>query len=268
MLNKIDLMWDDLKSDAESRESVERQLESTSQLLMLPRTHVLAISAQKALVARVRDDGALLARSNIEQLEQLLAQEIIPSRQEIMRAAVEREIGRMVDASRLAVANQLVSIRNELKDLAAVSGKNRNLALAMVARLEVDRRNYQASVDTFRATFTKVMAQGAELLKQSRRRRNRGHPQQGPRIHRGRVDHRRVVEEHAVVVPALHQHIGQNPELREPDQSARQQHLHALPRKIRLREPGAAHDQPRTAHARHDGRCRTRPSSSATIRST
>ena len=46
VLNKIDLMWDDLKSEEETRESVERQLESTAQLLTLPRTHVLAISAQ------------------------------------------------------------------------------------------------------------------------------------------------------------------------------------------------------------------------------
>src|SRR5471032_486838 len=101
VLNKIDLMWDELKSDADIAYDVERQLEQTAALLALPSTHVMAISAQKALLARIRGDDALLERSGIEQLEYLLASEIIPAKQEIMRAPVQRENGSMVDASRL-----------------------------------------------------------------------------------------------------------------------------------------------------------------------
>ena len=166
VLNKIDLMWDDLKTDAEIAVDVERQLEQTATLLALPRTHVMAISAQKALLARVRGDNTLLARTGIEQLEYLLASEIIPAKQEIMRAAVQREIGSMVDASRVAVANQLSATETELKELAAMSGKSRSMAQAMVARLEVDRKNYQDTIQTFRNTFNTVTNQGATLLKQ------------------------------------------------------------------------------------------------------
>ena len=166
VLNKIDLMWDDLKPESEIAQDVERQLETTAQLLSMPRTHVLAISAQKALVARIRGDEALLARSCIEQLEHLLASEVIPAKQEIMRATVQREIGTMVGASRLTIASQLTANRAELKDLAAITGKNRNLAQAMVQRLEADRKNYQASVQAFQRTYTTVMNQGAALLQQ------------------------------------------------------------------------------------------------------
>ncbi|HEV7820750.1 MAG TPA: hypothetical protein VGO84_06175, partial [Burkholderiales bacterium] len=166
VLNKIDLMWDDLKSDAEIATDVERQLAQTSALLALPRTHVMAISAQKALLARVRDDAALLGRSGIEQLEFLLASEIIPAKQEIMRAAVQREIGAMVDASRAAVTSQLNAAQTELLELAAMSGKSRSMAQTMVARLEVDRKNYHATVQTFRATVNTVTNQGATLVKQ------------------------------------------------------------------------------------------------------
>jgi hypothetical protein len=166
VLNKVDLMWDDLKTDAEVAHDVERQIATTSGLLTLPRSHVMAISAQKALVARVRGDPALLARSGIEQLEQLLASEFIPAKQEIMRAAVRREIGSMLDASRLAVVGQLAAIQTELKDLAAMSGKSRSLAQVMVARLEGDRKVYADTAQTFRTTSTTVMAQGATLLEQ------------------------------------------------------------------------------------------------------
>jgi len=166
VLNKIDLMWDELKADEQIAIDVERQLESTSSLLALPRSHVLAISAQKALLARVRDDGTLLAKSGIEHLEQLLASEIIPSKQEIMRAAVRREIGTMVDASRHAVASQLTTNSAELRELAAMSGKNRGMAQAMVGRLETDRKNYQLTVQAFRATYDKMVDEGLALIKQ------------------------------------------------------------------------------------------------------
>ena len=107
VLNKIDLMWDELKSFEQIASDVDRQIDSTSNLLTVPRSHVMAVSAQKALLARVRDDNDLLAKSGIQQLEHLLAAEIIPAKQDIMRAAVQREIGTMVAASRTAVANQL-----------------------------------------------------------------------------------------------------------------------------------------------------------------
>jgi hypothetical protein len=166
VLNKIDLMWDELKTDEQITLDVNRQVDATSTILSLQRSHVIAVSAQKALLARVRDDENLLAKSGIRQLEHLLATEIIPAKQEIMRAAVQREIGTMVAASRNAVANQLIAAETELKELAVMSGKNRSMAQSMVARLETDRKNYQATVQTFRATSNTVAGQGAALLKQ------------------------------------------------------------------------------------------------------
>lgn len=166
VLNKIDLMWDELKTSEQIAADVDRQIEATSNLLTVPRSHVMAVSAQKALLARVRDDDDLLTKSGIQQLEHLLASEIIPAKQEIMRAAVQREIGTMVAASRTAVANQLTATATELKELAVMSGKNRSMAQTMIARLEADRKNYQATVQAFRATYSTVTGQGATLLKQ------------------------------------------------------------------------------------------------------
>ena len=166
VLNKIDLMWDELKTEEDIANDIGRQIEQTAVLLALPRSHVMAISAQKALVARVRGDNALLERSGIAQLEHLLASEIIPAKQEIMRAAVRREIGSMVDASRLTVASQLAGMQTELAELAAMAGKSRGLAQVMIARLEADRKIYQDTVQTFRATSGTVTNQGAVLLEQ------------------------------------------------------------------------------------------------------
>jgi len=164
VLNKVDLMWDDLKGPAEIEASIERQLDQTAHLLGLPRSHVLAISAQKALVARVRGDPGLLERTGVERLEQLIAAEIIPAKQEILRSAVSHEIGAMVDSSRQAIIAQFVSARDEYRQVAELSGKNRGVAQAMVQRLESDRAGYLASVAKYRAAHDTLTQQGNALL--------------------------------------------------------------------------------------------------------
>ncbi|MBL8542127.1 MAG: dynamin family protein [Betaproteobacteria bacterium] len=164
VLNKVDLLWDDLKGAAGISASIERQIDGTAQVLQLPRRHVFAVSAQKALLAKVRDDETLLARSGIKALERVLAEEIVPARQEILRAAVEREIGTMVESSLQTVENQLDAVRAELKELVQLSGKNRAVAKAMLTKLEADRGAYTAQVQGFKLASAGVIKQGGMLL--------------------------------------------------------------------------------------------------------
>src|SRR5512140_1351210 len=72
VLNKIDLMWDELKTQPEIDKAIARMVETTSQHLHLPRERIFPISAQKALLAKVREDAGLLKRSGLEELEKFL----------------------------------------------------------------------------------------------------------------------------------------------------------------------------------------------------
>lgn len=164
VLNKIDLMWDDLKSEAQIEIGVERQLVETARILGLPRDHVIALSAQKALIARIRGDAGLLAKSRIESLEHLLAEEIIPSKQQILRAAVTREIGNMLETSLQSVTAQLASTRGELQEMSKLSGKNRELAKLLLARLEQDKSNYMRHMESFKRSYATVLRQGNVLI--------------------------------------------------------------------------------------------------------
>jgi len=164
VLNKVDLLWDDLNGPASIQASIARQVDVTAQTLNLPRRHVFPLSAQKALLAKVRDDQELLAKSGIEALEHALAEEIVPARQEILRASVEREIGTMVDSSLQTLLNQLYATRGELKELEQLSGKNRTIAKAMLAKLEADRATYAQQVQGFRLASAAVIKEGGTLL--------------------------------------------------------------------------------------------------------
>ena len=164
VLNKIDLMWDDLKSEDQIEIGIERQREETAKILELPIDHVIALSAQKGLIARIRDDEELLRRSRIGDLERLMAEEIIPSKQQILRAAVSREIGGMVQTSLQSVTAQLASAKSELQEMSKLSGKNRDLAMVLLARLETDRASYLHHMESFKNSYGTVLKQGHVLL--------------------------------------------------------------------------------------------------------
>src|SRR5438477_472541 len=53
VLNKIDGLWDELKRDEEIDAEIARQMRSSAQILCVPPAQVFAVSAQKALLAKV-----------------------------------------------------------------------------------------------------------------------------------------------------------------------------------------------------------------------
>lgn len=164
VLNKVDVLWDDLKPWEQIEASIRRQIEATSRMLELPPDKVLAISAQKALLAKIRGDGELLRKSGIERLETLLATDVIPAKQHILREAALKEIGGMVEASAQALHDQLNSVRHELKELTSLTGKNREAVTALLDKVQADKKAYEQSVDAFTVTRGVVSQQGRILM--------------------------------------------------------------------------------------------------------
>lgn len=164
VLNKVDILWDDLKPWEQIEASIRRQIDATSRMLELPPDKVLAISAQKALLAKIRGDGELLRRSGIEQLETLLATDVIPAKQHILRQVALKEIGGMVEASARALEDQLSSVRHELKELTSLTGKNREAVATLLDKVQADKKAYEQSVDAFTVTRGVVSQQGRILM--------------------------------------------------------------------------------------------------------
>ena len=164
VLNKIDMLWDELKSDSEVQATIERQMEETARVLKLPRSRVFAVSAQKALVAKVRGDAELRVRSGIESLEYLLAHQVIPARRDMLYHAVNREVNVLLDESRVDMVARIKRSSDELIQLTQLSGKNRELIEQTRVALQQEKDSYDATAEQFRATRKMLKAQGAHLL--------------------------------------------------------------------------------------------------------
>lgn len=164
VLNKIDMLWDELKSDAEVQATIERQAEETARVLKLPRSRVFTVSAQKALVATIRGDAVLRVRSGIESLEYLLAHQVIPARRDMLYHAVSREVVSLLDESRVDMSARLKRSSDELIQLSQLSGKNRELIEQTRATLQQEKDSYDATAEQFRVTRKMVQKQGDHLL--------------------------------------------------------------------------------------------------------
>ena len=150
VLNKIDLMWDELKSDAEIDAGMQRMVETTCKQLNLPPDKVFAVSAQKALVGRIKGDAGMVARSGIGELEAHLANKIIPVKRQILAKAVTNEIGAMMIASHRSLAKKLVANQAQVTEMSALVGKSRDLTMKMWQRVSTERDAYNLALGEYK----------------------------------------------------------------------------------------------------------------------
>ncbi|MFL6675410.1 MAG: dynamin family protein [Massilia sp.] len=152
VLNKIDAMWDELKTAAGNDAEIARQQHSVAQLLGLDARQVYPVSAQKALVARINQDSALLERSRVGLLEAALFNELVPARQDIIRRQLEDDMDVL-----LAVHNALLAARGrdqleQLQELKSLRGKNQTVIAHMVQRIDAEKKEFDASLFKLQGT--------------------------------------------------------------------------------------------------------------------
>lgn len=165
LLNKIDVLWDEIRSDQEIATQIAKQSESTAQLLGIKPNQVFAISAQKALLAKIKKDPVLLKRSGIEQLESVLAESLIDSKQTIISRTVVAECSEMIKVSRKLTQAQLTESKQLLNELKSLLDEHDGMSKILIAKVISDRKRYEASIPTFNKADEKVMFIGTKLLR-------------------------------------------------------------------------------------------------------
>ena len=162
VLNKIDTLWDALSTPEQIQTQIERQKASTAEILGIPADQVIAVSAQKGLVAKVTDDAELLAQSCLPVLEHELAQGIMGKRQAILAKAMTAgitelrlETGRVINIRRRDLTEQMIELRG-------LQGKNTTVIKHMRSRIS----NEQAEFDLGGAKIHAVRSVHLKLLRE------------------------------------------------------------------------------------------------------
>ena len=164
VLNKIDLMWDELKTEPEIKAGMARMMESTCSQLGLPPERVFALSAQKALVGRIKGDEEMVERSGIKRLEAFLANEIIPIKRQLLAKSVTSEIGMMMTSSHRSCTQKLESNRTQLTELAQLQGKSREVTMKLWQKVNQEKEAYNAALTEYKIQRTSFNSKRNTLL--------------------------------------------------------------------------------------------------------
>jgi gas vesicle protein len=165
VLNKIDILWDEMKPQKEIDAIVQSQVAATARQLGLPSSMVIAISAQKALVARIRKNQTLLEKSGIQKVEQLIADSVIAAKHEILGSTIVNEAGNMLKGSRKFAQSRLDNARAQLHELQGIRGQNRDAVQKLLTQITADHKVYEGSLKTFTTGSQKISSMGDDLLK-------------------------------------------------------------------------------------------------------
>jgi hypothetical protein len=142
VLNKIDALWDALSTPAQVQAQIERQRASTAEILGISPERVIAVSAQKGLVAKVTEDDALLHQSCLPVLEDVLGHGMMGKRQQILAAAMKggitdlrAETGRVINIRKRDLTEQMM-------ELQGLQGKNANVIKHMRNRISQEQAEF------------------------------------------------------------------------------------------------------------------------------
>lgn len=151
VMNKIDGLWDEMKNEQEIQTELTKQIKTSADLLGLETNQIFPVSAQKGLLAKVNKDEALLVKSRVLELEKALSDQLIPSKQEIVRDNTQNEIEDLIKNSHVILDARFSGINEQLLELRGLRGKNEDVVEHMMNKVKVDKENFEKGLQRFQA---------------------------------------------------------------------------------------------------------------------
>ncbi len=151
VLNKIDGLWDGIRSEAEIEAEISRQVKSTADTLELDAGHVFPVSAQKGLFAKISRDADLLVKSRLLALEQALTAELIPAKQDIVCDNTESEAADLIARTRALLETRRSGVAEQLGELSDLRGKNQSVIEYMMRKVKSEKDEFEKGLQRYYA---------------------------------------------------------------------------------------------------------------------
>jgi predicted nucleic acid-binding Zn-ribbon protein len=164
VLNKIDALWDEMSNETAVATAIAKQVQETARILGTGKNQVLAVSAQKGLLGKIKMDYALIERSGIPALESRLSSDILPARKELLRERMIHDIGSMVETTNAMIEARVKAVLDQIQELQALGSDNRDAVQDLVNRLRDEKQRYDQTLVSFQQTRALLSDQVKILL--------------------------------------------------------------------------------------------------------
>ncbi|WP_456374657.1 dynamin family protein [Thiolapillus sp.] len=164
VLNKTDTLWDELRSDAEVNQTIERQRLEVAQILEVKHKQIFAVSAHKGLLGRIKKDKELEIRSGIPKLEKHLAETLVHNRQALIVEQSTELVHSALDNIKTLVASRLKRMKKQAQELKDLSTKSEVAIDKLLKQAQADKARYQASINAYKQSRADFTTHGKILL--------------------------------------------------------------------------------------------------------
>ncbi len=164
-LNKVDTLWDDLKTWEEIANDVARQCMETARTLKVKEEQVLPISAQKGLVAKVRGDKELLKESNLDRFEEILAKEIMPQKEKLVRDTLISDMSELMLTTKRVITSKLKSRVRSLNEFTKFTDKSELVVEELLEETRKEQVRYRGNLQNLRDS-RQILAGHSERLQE------------------------------------------------------------------------------------------------------
>jgi len=147
VLNKIDTLWDELQNKEAINISIQSQCKKTSEELNIDIENIFPISAQKALLAKIKNDDILLANSGINKLEHALSRDVIPEKHHIISKKVISEVSTMIDTDKQVLVDRINSTLKQREELQSLCGKNADVIMHLLQKTRDEQIVYNKNLE-------------------------------------------------------------------------------------------------------------------------
>lgn len=122
VLNKIDVLWDELSGRKKTEKAINRVIRQTARHLKIPESDILPVSAQKALLGRVKDDKALILKSQINNLESVLSDTILGNKESMMWDNIIQQSTHLIEDSKQVLQSRQEQLEKQAEELQNIRG--------------------------------------------------------------------------------------------------------------------------------------------------
>lgn len=143
VLNKVDTLWDELSSRKKVDSAVKRMVNTTARQLKIKPKQVIPVSAQKALVAKIREDKSMLIKSQITELEHLLSVSLLKNKEKILFDSALNSAKDLVKENAQVIENKKQNLIQQKAELESLNGSNENRTKELIEKNNESFKDFQ-----------------------------------------------------------------------------------------------------------------------------
>jgi hypothetical protein len=164
-LNKIDALWDGIRSDEEIDKEIDRQVWQTAKTLHLEPEDIFPVSAQKGLLGRLNNDPELIKRSRITELENAIAERLVPEKRQIVVNTIQAALDDIIFTSNSILNNRLSETKAHIAELQQVIHKNDDVISHIMTKAKTEKAVLEYEMQRYQEMHDRYDKDGARLAR-------------------------------------------------------------------------------------------------------